>query len=157
MIVVAWDFAAPQVPYWFHNFLHGNWHWMTEGLLGLGAGVISGIYSGLVVTRMARFDSLKNELRRLILAIDFIGNESEVRLSVRKDVADLSAIASDFGQLGHREAADETLKLSSEIFSTVAARQEPADTIEQQYSNWQKCCRRLRPNLRVIYSPRPWP
>jgi hypothetical protein len=157
LITEACAFATPQLPYWFQNFVSGGRHWVIEGLLGLAVGVISGLYSGLVVTRMARFDALKNEMKRLILAIDFIGDEREVHFRVRKDMGDFSSIASDFGYLGHSKAANIALRLSSEIFSAVGVNRQTVEEIDTQYRDWQKRCRELRPNMKVIYSPRLWP
>ena len=106
---------------------------------------------------MARFDALKNEMKRLILAIDFVGDEHEVHFRVRKDMGDFSSIASDFTYLGHRKAADVALSLSSEISSAVSVNRKTVDEIDTQYGDWQKRCRELRPNMKVIYSPRLWP
>src|ERR1700687_1696096 len=119
MISTSYALVVHSIQNWYRHLPEGMRHFGAEVALGLAVGVISGIYSGLVVTRMARFDALKNELKRLILGIDFMEEPEGVRFNVQKDPGDFTSISADFAALGHSKACEAALKLSSEILASV--------------------------------------
>jgi len=149
--------AIDAIQMWYHQIPSGLRHFGFEAALGLALGVISGIYSGLIVTRMARFDALKNELKRLILSIDYREESQGVGFKLRKDLGDFTSISSDFAYLGHSKASAATHKLTSEILAAIGPNRRTFDEIDKQYLDWQARCRNIKPNLLKIYSLRFWP
>lgn len=75
-------------------------------LLGIPIGLVSGLYTGLIVTRYARFAELRNETLRIIRTIDFMQDGSKVDVSNDQGVPKLVLISSDLIFLGHRMAGE---------------------------------------------------
>lgn len=118
-------------------------------LLGVPVGIISGLYSGLIVARYQRFSDLRSQVLRIIREIDFIKENSRIDFPKRKDVPELTLIASDFFFLRHVRAGESTLRLQKEISEALylASRGKISyETFESQYASWQDSGRRLRPN-----------
>ena len=116
-------------------------------LLGIPIGLVSGLYTGLIITRYTRFAELRNEAMRIIRAIDFVQNDSRINLSNDHDVSKLVLIGSDLLFLGHRKAGEATMKLSTEILNiNYAARHEKIDVDEysKHFSRWQDLGRELQ-------------
>jgi hypothetical protein len=63
-------------------------------LLGIPIGLVSGLYTGLIVTRYARFAELRNEVLRIIRSIDFMREESRINITNDQDVPKFVLIAS---------------------------------------------------------------
>ena len=124
-------------------------------LLGIPIGLVSGLYTGLIITRYTRFAELRNEAMRIIRAIDFVQNDSRINLSNDHDVSKLVLIGSDLLFLGHRKAGEATMKLSTEILSiNYAARHEKIDMDEysKHFSRWQDLGRELPSSKKVLWS-----
>ena len=80
-------------------------------LLGIPIGIISGLYTGIIVTRYARFAELRNETLRIIRSIDFVHEAPNILVSNDQDVSKLALIASDLFFLSHRTAGEKVNEL----------------------------------------------
>jgi len=103
--------------------------------LGIPIGIISGLYTGIIVTRYARFAELRNEALRIIRSIDFMQESSFIQINNDHDVSRLILISSDMVFLRHSKAGELVNQLSKEIQSTnIAARSGQINIID--YSNY---------------------
>ena len=124
-------------------------------LLGFPVGLISGLYTGLIVTRYARFAELRNEVLRVIRIIDFMENGRVIDISHDQDVSKLHLIASDFLFLGHRKAGEQTLVLSQKMNTINYSARHGHLSINkygEHYSRWQNTARDLPGNKAVLWS-----
>ena len=118
-------------------------------LLGIPVGVISGLYSGLIVARYQRFADLRSQVLRVIREIDFIDEASRINFPRRKDVPELILTASDFLFLKHRRAGENTLRLASEIteaLNLASKGKMEYEVFQVRYSAWQHAGRSLSPS-----------
>lgn len=123
--------------------------------LGIPIGIISGLYTGIIVTRYARFAELRNEALRIIRSIDFMQESSFIQINNDHDVSRLILISSDMVFLRHSKAGELVNQLSKEIQSTnIAARSGQINIIDYSnyYGDWQTRARNLPPNKFVIFS-----
>lgn len=121
-------------------------------LLGMPLGVISGLYSGLVVARITIFEELRTEVKRVILEIDFIVGDKPQPF---KGGYRLTMVASEMLAKEHNQAGHSVLELFKEMSSTLSGRIISAG-FSKQYEEWQNRCASIRPNMKVILSLRPW-
>jgi|ERR1039457_1700953 hypothetical protein len=127
--------------------------WITVILsliLSLPVGVISGLYSGLIVARYQRFSDLRTRVLRIIREIDFIQEGSKFVFPRRKEVSELFFIASDFFFLSHERAGEETLRLEAEITETLRKASRGGidfEAFNSIYLSWQERGRHLGPSL----------
>ena len=124
-------------------------------LLGIPIGLVSGLYTGLIVTRYSRFAELRNEVLRIIRLIDFMESGAVVKVSNNKDVSSLVNIASDLLFLKHKKAGEEVLQLLRNISEkTKDAEQGKISVVEfdEQHAKWQKTARELPGNKVVLWA-----
>lgn len=121
------------------------------------AGVVAGIHSGVVVARMAKFEELRNQIKRVIWSIDyFYSLDSPPRVNSQRDVSELLYLSSDLYALKHLSAGDKASSLSQSVSAVLYSPPTESEEMDIIYLEWQKICRELKPNLRVIFSLRPW-
>lgn len=125
-------------------------------LVALVTGVVSGGYASLVVTRMARFEELRNETRRIIWGIDYvyIGGEPP-QVTAHRSMRELLYISSELYALKHGDAGDTVSRLLQEIDNTRLTPPASVDAMNERYSRWQRTCRDLMPANAVIFNPIP--
>lgn len=124
-------------------------------LLGIPIGIVSGLYTGLIVTRYARFAELRNEILRIIRNIEFIYEMPNIHFKNESDLSKLMLISSDLLFLHHRIAGEQVAKLSREIQSSNDdARYGGVDINDYfgRHNRWQATARNLSPNMFVICS-----
>lgn len=124
-------------------------------LLGIPIGLVSGLYTGLIVTRYARFAELRNETLRIIRTIDFMQDGSKVDVSNDHDVPKLVLISSDLLFLGHRTAGEQTMKLFTEMSNTNYSARAGKIGVEEYAEHcacWQKIARELPGSKLVLWS-----
>ena len=124
-------------------------------LLGIPIGLVSGLYTGLIVTRYARFAELRNEILRVIRVIDFMEDNGSIDIRHDQDVPKLHLIASDLLFLGHHAAGEQTLKLVQDMSHTNYSAKHGKMSIHEygeKYSEWQTTARRLPGNKLVLWS-----
>lgn len=123
-------------------------------LLSVPVGVLSGIYSGLIVARLARFEDLRTEMLRIIHAVDYREVGKGTRLHARKELADTLSISSNLYRLGHEAAGDAVNTIRSEIDAASAtAPNLQIEVLEKSYLDWQRRCRDMKPSRRAVLRP----
>lgn len=124
-------------------------------LLGIPLSIITGLYSGAILSRYVRFSELRNETLRIIRTIDFMQEADGVSISKTDDIAKLILISSDLYFLKHRKAAQTVNAIRSdidEISRHASIGRLKVGAFEQNYSNWQYMARTLSPNKLVLWS-----
>lgn len=125
-------------------------------LISLLTGIVAGLYSGIVVSRMSKFEEVRHQIKRIILNIDFIYSSDKPEIIVKKDISDLLFLSCDFYALKHKNAGEEVSVLQSEINAVVASPPKEYEKMNNMYSEWQEKCRNLKPNYFIIFSLKPW-
>lgn len=126
---------------------------LIEILINLGIGLVAGIYAGLIVARLSKFEELKNEAKRIVWGIDFMSvNNSSPELIKRSDTAKFLAISGELYFLKHRKAGDSINNLSSAIDGVFRKPPNHSNDVDVYYSTWQKIIRELRPNMLSVLS-----
>ncbi|EGL54642.1 hypothetical protein MAMP_01461 [Methylophaga aminisulfidivorans MP] len=107
---------------------------------------------------MAKFEEIRNQVKKIILGIDFIQESHEIKFFIKKDITELSALSSDLYAMKHPKSADSVARLFQEINEYIHNYKSlnATETMNQVYTQWQRECRQLRPNYRVIFSLRLW-
>lgn len=124
-------------------------------LLGIPLSIITGLYSGAILSRYVRFADLRNETLRIIRTMDFMQKSEGVFISKTDDVAKLILISSDLYFLKHQTAAAivNTIRADiDEISMHARVGRLKVEAFEQNYSNWQNMARTLPPNKLVLWS-----
>lgn len=115
--------------------------------------LLTGISTGLVVSRMARFEELRNEARRIVWGIDYIyGEGARPRVTEQRPVGELLYVSSELYALKHASAGGAVSDLLQEITATLYSPPADAETMNRRYLDWQRTCRELKPDRRVIFS-----
>jgi hypothetical protein len=134
-----------------------TWTSLILGLiLSFPVGVISGLYSGLIVAQYQRFADLRAQALQIIREIDFIEEGPKIIFPRRKDVPEFTTISSYLRFLGHSHAADQVLRLQSEIADVIYHASHGRMTFEpfsKCYVEWQKKGRSLKPSVLWILWP----
>lgn len=76
---------------------------------GLLSGAVTGYYSGAIISRKVRFDTLQSDALRHLNSIEYIQEAANVQVSCGT-LAQLIHIASDFLRFGHRVAGEAVMK-----------------------------------------------
>jgi hypothetical protein len=84
-------------------------------IYGVPIGILSGIYSGVIVSRYARFAELRNEVLRVVRSICYISEESKIIISNDSNFSMLVLISSDLFFLKHKKSAERVNLISSQI------------------------------------------
>lgn len=126
-------------------------------LMGIIIGIIAGIISGIIVARIAKFEEIRSQVKRIILGIDYIYLSSEQpKITAKKDISELINLSSDFLSLKHTSAGEEVLNLRARIEDTILSPPLTYDEMDEIYGEWQNTCRNLKPNIRVIFKLSFW-
>lgn len=124
-------------------------------ILAFPIGIITGLYSGVILSRYTRFAELRNEVLRIIRTIDFMQEAEKLVITNDRDVSKLSLVVSDLLFLKHKEAADVVARLSSDISEKkmhADARHLMVDAYKSSYVEWQKYANAITPSKSVIFS-----
>lgn len=131
-------------------------HIDTNVIWGIAIGMGTGIYSGFIVGRMARFAALTGEALRLVRGIDFIdGDVGQEALTLRKIAeanAQFTLISSDLYSRGHRRAGD-NLNVISREFGAITTTRPVTKEFMCQYVDWQRRVRTNPANWWAIFKP----
>jgi hypothetical protein len=123
--------------------------------VSLICGIISGLYTGLIVTRYSRFSALRNEALRIIRVIDFIDEKEYINISNTDDVGKIFLIAMDLEFLGHEKAANKLYKISNEITSVnyeAGIGKINYSEYHEGFRLWQVNARSISPSKKVVFS-----
>lgn len=131
---------------------------LVGAALSAPVNILCGFYSGLVVARWARFENLKSEVKRFILAVDYMQEGELCRYTLHKPLGELHWTTSDLLFLKHKAAAEKALTIQSEISDVSGPPhgvQITAEEAEARYSRWQRLCREMVPSWSVVLSLKP--
>lgn len=134
---------------------------MTNGfaydlVMALVPGAIAGYYSGLLMAKQAKFNSLKHEALRCVRSINCVGDDTQTSLQRTDRVNDLHLISSELLHLKHKRAGLNFLQISREAGNLVASCElgnVPFQKVMESLEQWQKSIRAARPGLRFLL---PW-
>ena len=124
-------------------------------ILAVPIGIITGLYSGFIISRYIRFSDLRNQLIRIIRSIEYIQEENYVAIQNDQDVAKIPLIASDLFFLKHKNAGEIVTKLRSSIDQMkilAASGQIDVLAYDDSYKQWQTIVNNLTPNRAVLLS-----
>ena len=129
----------------------------TNILIGLGTGVTSGIvtgvYSGRIIARRNRFDSLRSDLLRHVNSIEYMQEEGRVAIN-HGTSAQILYVASDLAHFGHRAAAEAALSANQHlnaVLSDAARGAIDMPAVESQLNEIRKAFRSINPSK--VYVP----
>lgn len=88
---------------------------ILDDLFSLFLGVVSGLYSGVIVSRINRFSSLKSEVLNSFNNIDYLAFDDREKYLLNSSIKKIRQIANDFFRFGHFEAGEITLYAASEL------------------------------------------
>lgn len=125
---------------------------LDELIFTVFVGVSSGVYSGLIVYRMARFQEIKSQFKRGITNIDFIGCDNRIDRISGFDACVFSDVASDYLELGHTSAGMKVMEIDRRIGEAIYNPDITIDDMGREFENWQKICRELKPNYKVVFN-----
>lgn len=124
-------------------------------VLALPIGVATGLYSGVIVSRYARFADLRNQLLRIIRSIDYMQEQDRLDIKNDQDVSKIMLISGDLFFLKHQKAGQNVSALLSEIEHTkilATSGQIDVAAYENKYREWQTIANSLTPNRLVLFS-----
>lgn len=124
--------------------------------MALIPGAVAGYYSGLLMSKQAKFNSLKHEALRCVRSINYIGDDQRTDLEGYERVNDLHLIASELLHLRHRRAGENMLKIAREAETMVAScklSNVSVNDVMSSLDQWQERTRALRPGPRFFL---PW-
>lgn len=128
----------------------------SEAIIGLLLSLPIGLYGSVVISRYSRFSELRNEVLRIVRAINFMQEGNKVHITNDQDIAKLPLIVSDLISLKHGEAAEVVLAIRSdidEISMHAKVGRLDSSAFAQNFSNWQSMARNMPPNKFVLWSP----
>jgi hypothetical protein len=124
--------------------------------LSLPIGVASGLYSSLIVSKIARFSALRSECLRVIRGISFIGESQNIVVLGKENVAQLPLIAGEMRHLGHKKAGAIASELYSSILGCNIAAEYGKISVEdygRNFALWQEKSREMSASLWQLYWP----
>ncbi|MDV5293888.1 hypothetical protein [Klebsiella michiganensis] len=91
---------------------------MGEGIfIWILTGIISGAYTGLILSKYMLFTSLRREALRIVRRIDYIDGEG---YSNYESLSELILISSDFLASKHKRAGEEVIVIFKELNSEIS-------------------------------------
>ncbi|EGP0462705.1 hypothetical protein IV626_002073 [Salmonella enterica] len=80
--------------------------------IGILTGIISGAYTGLILSKYVLFTSLRRETLRIVRRINYIDGEE---YSNYESLSELILISSDFLALKHKRAGEDVMAIFNEL------------------------------------------
>ncbi|PNM19800.1 hypothetical protein [Yersinia enterocolitica] len=117
-------------------------------IIGVMTGIISGGYTGLVISKYILFTSLRREALRIIRRIDYIDGQG---YSNYESLPEMVLISSDFLSLNHQKAGDSIMGVFNKINTEISMR--PLSTNGDIICEGQKTIRSLPANIWVLINP----
>jgi ABC-type Fe3+-citrate transport system substrate-binding protein len=113
-------------------------------------GLVSGLYAGLIIARVSKFEELRSELIRIIQSIDFIQNGETVEFNINKEIYIVTLISSEYYAMKHKEAAETVSKIRSEIDTITNTIQHSTKEVHSSYKGWLENSHEYKPNIKSI-------
>lgn len=128
---------------------------LVVGLVtGLVSGCITGYYSGAIISRRSRFDTLRSDALRHLNSIDYMQEDSVVQVS-EGSFHQLLETASELFYFGHRVAGKSTMdayQLVGESMRKARCGQISSTGLEESINEARVLVRSVRPSLKT-YAP----
>ncbi|WP_236306486.1 hypothetical protein [Dickeya zeae] len=80
--------------------------------IGILTGIISGAYTGLILSKYVLFTSLRREVIRIVRRIDYVDGE---RYSNYESLSELILISSDFLASKHKRSGEDVMAIFNEL------------------------------------------
>ena len=125
-----------------------------EFLTNVIVGVLTGAFSSWLVTKYARFSSLRSEALRIIKRIDYVWEVKPRFSNHERATSNLHAIASDLLYLGHKRAGEDLLRINQELSLALQEAQGGAisyEAFDKRYGTLQSSIRQLLPTPRALF------
>jgi hypothetical protein len=139
-------------------FWQDGWPVLRELLVAIAIGLLTGLYSGLIVARVARFAGLQSEAKRLVQSLNWIPDDPAIERATIKSIGRLNAqfvlISSELYFLKHKDAGN-TINTISADFVQILGTPRLGEKIDACDTRWQKAIRMMQPNWCAILSLRP--
>ncbi|MCC8445365.1 hypothetical protein [Xanthomonas translucens] len=119
-------------------------------------GTVAGYYSGLLMAKLSKFNTLKYEALRVVRSINYIGDGPRTQILRSDKAEDLHLIASELLSLRHKAAGMMVMAVSNNLLNAIAACESSTYAVEKlqaQISDWQKQIREIKPSKRFFL---PW-
>lgn len=97
------------------KFIFDKNFFMVEAFISLVFGILTGLYSGAIVSRINRFSSLKSELLSVLNDIEYISGDEREKNLCSKSVKSIRQVGSDFFRFGHLKAGVVAFDVAKEI------------------------------------------
>ncbi len=127
--------------------------WLVQNVfVALLVGVLTGITAGVVVSRLAKFEELRNEARQIIWGIDWIEEDNRLKFRFKREPGELVYISSELFALKHQNAGELINTLLAEIDKAIYLPSMTSEEMSVIYSKWQRDCRELKPDRQTIFA-----
>lgn len=121
--------------------------------MGIISGIISGCYSGIVISRFTIFNNLKRESLRIIRRFDYEENKiSGDKKKNQIEASELSLIVSDFIYIGQKKAGEKILAISNKLNNIICHNSDNID-IGIFFSDVQEGIRTIKINWINLFNP----
>lgn len=137
----------------FLTWLNSLMSWLVQNVfVALLVGVLTGITAGVVVSRLAKFEELRNEARQIIWGIDWIEEDNRLKFRFKREPGELVYISSELFALKHQNAGELINTLLAEIDKAIYLPSMTSEEMSVIYSKWQRDCRELKPDRQTIFA-----
>lgn len=128
--------------------------------LTLVGGVVTGVYSGAIVSRYSDFVKLKRDLRSVIQNIEYMGDGRVDDLKVPPQTNKyLFNLSSQLLSMSHKKAGLTVGEIDQKIDTVIRKHHTgklTSEEMERENQEWQIAARLLKPNMFRILSPWVW-
>ncbi|MEA9885243.1 hypothetical protein VDG05_12965 [Xanthomonas campestris pv. raphani] len=125
-----------------------------ELLTNILVGVMTGLLSSWLVTKFARFSSVRGEALRIVKRIDYIWEMGPKFFNHESSSSDLFILASDLLYLGHGLAGDKLIAISqdlTQVLSDAQAGKLSYEDFDKRYNEFQSRVRLLLPTPLALF------
>lgn len=122
---------------------------MLENIvIGITTGIISGAYTGLIISKYILFTSLRREALRIIRRIEYVSGKG---YSKTESLPEILLISSDLLSLNHKKAGGITMQVFEEVNKETSS--SSANINEHVLYKSQEVLRHLPANILVLINP----
>lgn len=122
---------------------------VTNILIGLGTGLLTGCYSGWIVARASRFYAVRGQILHILRRTDYMEESGRIDYGGFERLPEFMDFASELFYLKHKRAGMDLLDLKASILAALDRCEKGTITGEEMRkldAEWQTRCRGLRAN-----------
>ena len=115
---------------------------------------MTGLLSSWLVTKFARFSSIRGEALRTIKRIDYIWDLRPKFSNHENATSELFILANDLLYLGHKPAGNKLLAINQDLAQALSDAQAGTieyDAFDQRYGEFQSRVRQLLPSPKALF------